>query len=254
MKRISTPLDPTFGEEFYNHLKGKDPKPITVPYFIWRLVQRSAWRHRQRQITQWASRKALVARLPKGFPSQMQEDLSAVCAILPDTAPNFSQGAFTQTVTYYQQGRAVQFPYRIYLEEPEPSRIACLTPDQQMMLHCIYSRSHNGFIRQKHMEQLVNQAYPDWAIPYIVKPCDEYVLPILEVVYQAAKGQDNRQLQAFCKENAAKTCYSYARMASYWSEYHRYDAYRFRKYVGRKLFREVFGYTRAMEHQRERSL
>lgn len=37
---------------------------------------------------------------------------------------------------------------------------------------------------------------------------------------------------------------SYSRMISYWNEYYRGYEPDFRKYIGRKLFRECLGYNR----------
>jgi len=33
-------------------------------------------------------------------------------------------------------------------------------------------------------------------------------------------------------------------MISYWNEYYRYDCYRFKDYIGKKLYSECFGYNK----------
>ncbi|MFC0562328.1 hypothetical protein [Halalkalibacter alkalisediminis] len=70
-----------------------------------------------------------------------------------------------------------------------------------MIMHCIYSRSCDGFVRQKHLKSLLLMDYEDWAIPYIVKVCDEYIVEILEMTYDILKEQDTERIKRFCLEN-----------------------------------------------------
>lgn len=53
----------------------------------------------------------------------------------------------------------------------------------------------------------------------------------------------------FCLENIESFCKSYNRMISYWNEYYKYKYKDFQQYIGRKLFRECFGYSKSMEHR-----
>jgi len=92
--------------------------------------------------------------------------------------------------------------------------------------------------------------YSDWAIPYIVKVCDEYVAEILEMAYRILKEQDTERIKIFCLENVQSFCKSYARMTSYWNEFYRYRYRNFHQYIGRKLFRECFGYSRVLERRK----
>ena len=86
-----------------------------------------------------------------------------------------------------------------------------------------------------------------WVIPFIVKLCDEYVLEILEVIYNKWKERDNTDIQNFCLINKTAIRKSYSRMISYWNEYYRGYENNFRKYLGRSLFRECLGYDRTFE-------
>lgn len=86
-----------------------------------------------------------------------------------------------------------------------------------------------------------------WVIPFIVKLCDEYVLEILEVIYNKLKERDNTDIQNFCLINKTAIRKSYSRMISYWNEYYRGYENNFRKYLGRSLFRECLGYDRTFE-------
>jgi hypothetical protein len=133
-------------------------------------------------------------------------------------------------------------PYRVYLFDiGDGIAMKQMDPIEKMVLHCIFSRSCNGHVREKHIKSLVTADFPNWAIPYIVKVCDEYVVEILEVVYDNLKGKNTDPIKAFCADNRLAFCRSYDRMVSYWNEYYRSDCYRFRDYVGRKLFLDCFG-------------
>ncbi|WP_162921657.1 hypothetical protein [Listeria costaricensis] len=112
-------------------------------------------------------------------------------------------------------------------------------------MHAIFSRSYDGFVRQKHLHVLTTTDFPEWAraIPYIVKICDEYVVEILQMVYQDWARRDTTLLKKFCATSQSVCYRSYQRMVSYWNEYYRNDCFKFQKYVGRKLFMEYFGMT-----------
>ena len=93
--------------------------------------------------------------------------------------------------------------------------------------------------------------YEEWAIPYIVKICDEYIIEILEMTYVILKEQDTEKIKRFCMENIEEFCKSYNRMISYWNEFYRDRYNNFHQYIGRKLFRECFGYSRFLERRKK---
>lgn len=150
-----------------------------------------------------------------------------------ETYNNVNIGTSEQTVQYY-------------LDVPEQA-LDELSLKQEMILHCIYSRSCDGFVRQKHLKLLLLMDYDDWTISYIVKLCDEYIIEILEMTYDILKKGDTERIKRFCLENVEPFCKSYARMISYWNEFYRDRCYNFHEYIGRKLFRECFGYSGILE-------
>ncbi|WP_371365956.1 hypothetical protein SRRS_05190 [Sporomusa rhizae] len=183
-----------------------------------------------------------------GFPIELYEDVSKVVEIIPtETYNNVFIGVSKDKIEYLLNGATVEFPYRIYFLDVADETLNKLTFHQQMVLHCIYSRSCDGFVRQRHLRALLLMEYEDWAIPYIVKVCDEYVVEILEMTYTILKEQNTECFKKFCRENNKLFCKSYARMISYWNEFYRDKYSQFYKYIGRKLFKECFGYSRAFE-------
>ena len=86
-----------------------------------------------------------------------------------------------------------------------------------------------------------------WVIPFVIKLCDEYVIELIEIIYDKLKERDNTDIQDFCLKNKITISKSYSRMISYWNVHYRGYEFNFKKYIGRKLFRECLGYDRTFE-------
>jgi len=186
-----------------------------------------------------------------GFPNHFRDDVTKAVGIIPQkTYNNVTIGVSQDSIQYFQDDNVIRFPYRIYYIDISDEVIENLSERQKMILHCIYSRSCDGFVRQKHLYSLLQMDFEDWAIPYIVKICDEYVVEILEMTYEMLKEQDTERIKRFCLENIVPFCKSYKRMISYWNEYYRYRYYNFEQYIGRKLYRECFGYSKSLERMK----
>lgn len=182
------------------------------------------------------------------FPARLCNEVSKVVNLIPmKTYSNVSGGISEQNIQYFLNGETINIPYRIYFLEVPNDILNKLSIEQQMILHCIYSRSCDGFVRQRHLQALLLMEYQEWAIPYIVKVCDEYVMEILEMNYNILKEQNTECIKKFCIENVEIFCKSYARMTSYWNEFYKGKCFYFHDYIGRKLFKECFGYTRSLE-------
>lgn len=183
-----------------------------------------------------------------GFPDDLRNDGAKVVGLIPmKTYNNVSVGITDENIQYTQKNVVIKFPYRMYFIDVPDDVLNKLSLQQQMILHCIYSRCCDGFVRQKHIQSLLLMDYADWAMPYIVKICDEYVMEILEMTYDILRERDTEQIKRFCLENVQSFCRSYSRMTSYWNEYYRDRCHNFHEYIGRKLFRECFGYSKSLE-------
>jgi hypothetical protein len=181
-----------------------------------------------------------------GFPSELKNDVLRVIKVIHLKKYGHTDVS-EYTMQYTLNGQQIAFPYRVYFDDVADIAYISLSPQQKMILHCIYSRNNDGFVRQKHLQLLLQLNYQDWTIPYIVKVCDEYVVEIIEMIYFMLKEQDTMRFKQFCMENAELTHKSYTRMISYWNAFYRDRCYRFHEYIGRKLFRDCFGYSRSYE-------
>lgn len=85
------------------------------------------------------------------------------------------------------QGGVIAIPYRIYHGEPRPKAERSLSATQQVILHCLYSRHHDGYVRQRHLEQIVGEGDP-WVVPVVMQLAGEYVLEILDVINRRLAG------------------------------------------------------------------
>ena len=189
-------------------------------------------------------------RMIRGFPKHLLDDANYVKQLI-STRTSTSSGAPTSEnrCSYLVKGDSISFPYRVYYQDVFEKEVGRFSPIQQLIYHCIFSRHHNGFTRQKHIDAiLLLDEIPYWIFPYILKVCDEYVVEILESVYTNLYERNNDDLKIFCHENIELFCLSYARMVSYWNEFYRCrnGSYPYKTYIGKKLFHDCFGYSCSM--------
>ena len=123
-------------------------------------------------------------------------------------------------------------PGRIYNGEPPETEIETLTPTQQLMLHCLYTRHHDGLVRQRHLAAILGSSEP-WVAPYVVTLIGEYVVEILEDIENEFEKFDHLGLwpmqsyARFVNDNRAFFDLVAARVASYYSEYYAFQYARF---------------------------
>ncbi len=194
--------------------------------------------------------------LRNGFPTTQKIDYKKILSIIPtNTFNNVHLSECALNIYYTINGDEIHFPYRIYNLDVKDDDLLTLSQTEQNIVHCIYTRSSNGYVREKHLKALLDTDFEYFALPYILKISDEYVVEILELTYEKLKDRDNSDLKQFCCENKSSFCKSYSRMISYWDLFYSGKYYdkslkvypTYKSYVGRKLFKEVFGYTRAFE-------
>lgn len=196
--------------------------------------------------------------IARGFPNALEKDVGLVWESITSHCPRaatdviFPADFAKATAWQLFDGERVNIPYRVYYTDTAATPPAHFSLQQQTIYHCILSRSCDGYVREQHIKALLEADLPHWALPYVIKVCDEYVVEILETVYAHLSTIDTSAYQALCRLNLSQFLYSHARMVSYWNEYYRWDCYRYRNYVGKALFERCFGYTRSMEQFREK--
>ena len=181
----------------------------------------------------------------EGFPKELNRAyLHAVSVISTRTVNNVPCGVLDeynsdQEIYYLTDGSKIRFPYRICFEDDD-SAYHDLDGLEKSIYDCIFTRHCDGRIREKHLKNLLAAGIHEWFMPYILRLSSEYVVEIIEIIYEAIKGIDNRMIQDFCRSNPVLLKRAYTRMGSYWECYYKYQYPMFADYVGKKLFEECF--------------
>ena len=109
---------------------------------------------------------------------------------------------------------------------PSAGRVAALSTTQQTVLQCLYTRHHDGFVRQRYLQQAIGSPHA-WVVPFVVQLVGEYVIEIIVAIRDAlsdldAPGSTQQALYGrFLAENPAFLELTSQRVASYWDCYYR---------------------------------
>lgn len=187
----------------------------------------------------------------QGFPNELQRNVHNVLSVVSTQTYNNVSKGYTDEYNNEQymllDGSTITFPYRIYFMDDEIGYSKLQNHEDKLIYDCIFTRSCDGFVRQKHLKNLFVEDMPEWCMPYILKLSSEYVKEIVADIYNFMRDKDNSLFQAFCAINPYLFRYEYSRMTSYWNEFYRNDCYRFHDYVGYKLYKQCFGYSRRFD-------
>lgn len=183
-----------------------------------------------------------------GFPYQLQDYVhnvsDRICLKTYNNIPRGISDDCRNEEYLLLDGSTVSFPYRIYFMDDEMIYNELEDGEEKFIYSCIFTRSCDGYVRQRHLRKILTKDYPQWCMPYILKLSSEYVIEIINDIYEYMEIGDNTLFQLFCANNPYMFRYSYSRMASYWNEYYRGCCYKFHNYVGYRLYKQCFGYSK----------
>ncbi|NJQ04108.1 hypothetical protein [Streptomyces lonarensis] len=172
------------------------------------------------------------ANWPAAFPTRLAGDVARVLeAVPPDRYPA------NQSFTVDVRGEVLVVPERFNADEPGPAALQALTPSERLVLHCLYTRHGDGYVRQRHVEQILTSDEP-CVVPYVIRLVGEYVLEIVEAIGRglpglATPGSPQRRLYGeFIASNPAFFARTERRVVSYWSCYYRWRHPSFDTYPG----------------------
>lgn len=152
------------------------------------------------------------------FPNRYEQDVRVVKACLPFKWTRLAPGAIEVKL---EQER-IQIPMRVYVPEVAPERIEQLTPTQRTILYGLYTRHHDGHIREHYLCQLLKTHQQDgWILAYILELASEYVREIVEIIAPAIEQWDPEVKQLFVHDDPAYIKRIEERMISYWNAYYR---------------------------------
>ncbi len=169
-----------------------------------------------------------VTAIHRAFPAFLKAHVEAVVAALPEAAGAPSDG-FTVNVG----DELIVIPYRVYIPESPPFD-ASLSTVETLIAACIYSRHHDGFVRQRQLRSLLI-AHDDWVVPFVLQLAGEYVVEILQMLDSHTQSLSGDQYRQFTSSNPLFIERTKARIVSYWNCYYRSEYPNFKDYPGYRI-------------------
>jgi hypothetical protein len=125
-------------------------------------------------------------------------------------------------------------PGRIYYDETALEQLEPLSAIQKVIVYCLFSRHHNGFTRQKCISKIIS-SQNEWSMPFIVQIIGEYVIEILNDIFESRNSINKGNLKNFVLSNRELFIRTRDRVASYWDCYYRTQFPKKETYVGFKI-------------------
>ncbi len=139
-------------------------------------------------------------------------------------------------------GENLEIPHRIY-EIPYGVSIEELgmiefSANEFLILNCLLSRHHNGFIRQKHLKHIL-KINDYWITPFIFQLLGEYVVEILNEINENLNDNLLKNFARFADENPIYFNITKSRVTSYWNCYYRRHSSKKTDYVGFQIISKI---------------
>ena len=179
----------------------------------------------------------------KGFPNSVRIEYEHALSVFSKNTyndyPYEAVDGYNSGNEWYMlsDGTQIKFPYRLYLTDDIHNYLQ-LSDIEKQIYDCMFTRSCDGFIREKHIRNILVTEMQEWSFPYILRSSADYVIEIVSAIYDMLSHRDNSMIQEFCRNNPELVRVCYRRMCSYWNESYRIDHPQFELYVGRRLFAE----------------
>jgi hypothetical protein len=170
--------------------------------------------------------------IQRAFPSEINEEVKS-------TLQKISVTSIYETSIFFSvrvDGEELKIPYRLYYKENALDHLNDLTPVQREIVCSIYSRHHDGFVRQKCISEILSSRH-SWTTPFIIKIVGEYVIDILVDINERIDVIDKTNLKNFLLSNEEFYKLTKDRVTSYWDCYYRMQYPKKENYVGIKLLK-----------------
>jgi len=152
----------------------------------------------------------------KGFPAELQK---LAAEVFKNYVKQHDSYAIGTDEFILDTGEKVLVPARVHTDPYSPDN---LRGTEKLIYDCIYSRSTDGYSREKALRNLYAiRSLPSWTIPYLYLSLSDYVIEISSII----KPNDEDIIHAFQKLselNPEQHRLIRARAVSYWNEYYRY--------------------------------
>lgn len=173
--------------------------------------------------------------LQKSFPFHLASDIEIICKIIQFNSVFGPNELRHRYYSFNLSGDKIQIPPRIYVDEVNFEHLSEI---QKILLGCYFTRHHNGFIREKYLRKVITTQW-EWVIPFVILLLGEYVVEILDVIYEHLDNLDLSLYRKFIENNMDFYIVTKQRMISYWNCYYR-GQYRLEDYVGFKIVNKLY--------------
>ncbi|HZL49332.1 MAG TPA: hypothetical protein VFC37_00120 [Terracidiphilus sp.] len=153
------------------------------------------------------------ANLVNAFATALRDDALRVVSVLPD-AMN-PAGDFSVVIG----GGTIWIPHRIY-HDPAQIEFDRLTQTQAVLLACLLTRHHSGFVRAEYLARILYRD-DEWIPPFVVQLVGEYVVEIVKLIRDNLRSLNPETYRHFLIRNAAFYRMKTSRVQSYWDCYYR---------------------------------
>lgn len=156
------------------------------------------------------------SKILKSFPKSLESNIIS----LLQKVSFVSEFDFEEFGDYFSvsfQSEKLQIPYRIYFQEINSVN---LNETESVILNCLFTRHHNGFVRQKSLEKIISSDV-SFITPFVFQLLGEYVLQIIEVINNNLTETIVQNMRSFALENPDYLHVTENRMTSYWNYYTR---------------------------------
>ena len=164
------------------------------------------------------------------FPARLNLDVTGLAQLLDPPAALVATNPFSVVC----DGESLLIPQRIYGPPISDNQFASLCFIEQLIAACWFTRHHDGHVRERFLRHLQNYR-ASWVIAYVVVLCGEYVIELLQYIWERRELFDAVVLGRWLNGNEEFYSKTRARITSYWDCYYRSSCAQFDGYVGRRL-------------------
>jgi hypothetical protein len=177
------------------------------------------------------------------FPITVRADLDTVLAGLPP-GPDYERTVGPEVSVL---GERFSLLSRLYAQEPDLGFVSQLSPKQGLILACLYTRHHDGFVRERHLEAV--RGSEAWLPIFTLQLISEYVIEICKSALDRIDAIPRDVYRAFADENPEFMRVIRNRVVSYSRSYPvtfvEYPGYMFLRDLGLWEGREAARWIRA---------
>jgi len=155
------------------------------------------------------------AELVHAFPSALRNDALRALSVLSENRYSSRWRPFTVRLG----SELLSIPDRIYYDLPVLQTMR-LTAVQSEILDCLFTRHHDGFVRQKHLARIIRSQNP-WIPCFVVPLLGEYVVEILRFIQENLTCLETPKYGDFVRANPEFLDLVEQRVTSYWDCYYR---------------------------------